>query len=163
MCACTNETCWGGCPCGCNHTGPENVVYYRDRRGFVGGPNPGNVDASARRVLVVDPENRKQAERLQTALVAHTPRELRGGDRNVWDAQFLDGTQAALRSLIEPPKPPEPTGLGAVVEDTEGADWHRTRDGRWIAEDGLRSRAAGYAAIDVVRVLSEGVTDGGAA
>lgn len=57
-----------------------------------------------------------------------------------------------------PSKPDEPTGLGAVVEDAEGADWHRTREGRWIAEDGLRSRAGGWDHIAAVRILSPGVT-----
>lgn len=55
------------------------------------------------------------------------------------------------------PRIEEPKGLGAVVEDADGADWHRTRDGRWIAEDGLRSRACGWSHLSPVRVLSEGV------
>jgi hypothetical protein len=75
------------------------------------------------------------------------------------DGGLVSDKQAALREFAnpKPPNPEEPTGLGAVVEDAEGVDWHRTRVGRWIAEDGLCSRGAGWGHIDVVRVLGEGV------
>lgn len=91
----------------------------------------------ARRIIVIDPGDREQVGRLAQA---------------IWDApgnilEALDeAVQAALRSLVEP-EVEEPTGLGAVVEDAEGADWHRTREGRWIAADGLRTRAGGWAQI----------------
>lgn len=54
-------------------------------------------------------------------------------------------------------KPPEPTGLGAVVEDADGQRWVRFKgrlDDTW-AGDESNSR---YADIDAVKVLSEGVT-----
>lgn len=59
---------------------------------------------SVRPLVVLDPEDREQVERLARA---------------VWDRSVGPGGvpafQAALRSLLEPPKPPEPQGLGAVV------------------------------------------------
>jgi hypothetical protein len=77
----------------------------------------------------------------------------------------IDCMQAALREFANPtpPKPPEPTGLGAVVRERhseDGVDWVRvplaSNDERWFCGDTGEWRE--YADIDVVRVLSEGVT-----
>lgn len=165
MCACSNDNCWGGCPCGCKHTGPERVAYYRDRRGFVGGPNPEAHDASAKPVVVLDPNSRKQVERLRN----ETLRCLRDhiGNRAVDECAFTEGDlanamQAALRSLIADPRPEEPTGLGAVIDvsgelyvrdktTTTTAHWKRARG----QENGKRHRYDELCG--VVRVLSDGV------
>lgn len=73
--------------------------------------------------------------------------------------------QEALRSLAAPPtpRPDEPTGLGAVVEDAAGNRYLRCRTNDlapWYAEKpGDESRPYRYYHdLDVVRVLSEGVT-----
>jgi hypothetical protein len=64
-----------------------------------------------------------------------------------------------IDAQICPPKPAEPTGLGAVVEDAEGRRWVFTGDrdavGSWwlCADDPSR-----WPDIAAVRVLSEGVT-----
>jgi len=59
----------------------------------------------------------------------------------------------------KPPRPAEPTGLGAVVEDDEGAQWVRSgksyTDPNWRVCGG--SDWVYYPTIDAVRVLSEGV------
>jgi hypothetical protein len=64
----------------------------------------------------------------------------------------------ALRDLppVIVPRPEEPTGLGAVVEDAQGARWvrHQTTGGGGWYVDGI---ARPYADIAAVRVLSEGV------
>lgn len=69
-----------------------------------------------------------------------------------------------IEQQTRPPKPPEPTGLGAVVEDAEGVRWVRhciatCPEGddcdAWAHESDDDSRA--YDVIDVVTVLSEGV------
>ena len=103
-------------------------------------------------VVVIDPEDREQVERLDSAY------------QNALDSapQYLgvaDVMQTALRSLISPPRPVEPTGLGAVVEDiTEkwvagpGVPGGR----RWEPECGGEPRR--YVDIAAVKVLSEGVT-----
>lgn len=68
----------------------------------------------------------------------------------------LYGLATSIESQTRPPKPPEPTGLGAVVEDSEGVRWvrHRTSGGGGWFVDGI---ARTYDRIDAVRVLSEGV------
>jgi len=68
-----------------------------------------------------------------------------------------------IEAQTKPPKPAEPTGLGAVVEDSQGREWlRRVRDkGRapWAhydeSERGVYTRD--YDDINAVRVLSEGV------
>ena len=70
----------------------------------------------------------------------------------------------ALRDQIEtqtkPPKPAEPTGLGAVVEDARGRKWVRADIDRepWFSDERTGEDCwRAYADIDAVRVLSEGV------
>lgn len=71
---------------------------------------------------------------------------------------------AALREFVNPtpPKPDEPTGLGAVVEDARGALWVRWstghREGRNWKHHTRSGEYLSWGYIDVVRVLSEGVT-----
>lgn len=112
-----------------------------------------------RPLIVIDPEDREQVERLH----------------NLWlrepDAGFRC-LQAALREYADPkppkpPKPDEPTGLGAVVEDAEGVLWMRVdpHPGRGFSEVAAwRSRVPlavprenRWSKVDAVRVLSEGV------
>lgn len=106
-------------------------------------------------LVVIDPEDREQVERLAERI------------GHLWKSHTYvrDVVQAALREFANPtpPKPEEPTGLGAVVETVRGelfvrdkttttvAHWKRARGG----ESGKRHR---YDNIDAVRVLSEGVT-----
>lgn len=70
-----------------------------------------------------------------------------------------------IESQARPPKPAEPTGLGAVVEDAAGQRWTRydERDPQpwWRTSTGdpdepIECRFA-YADIDAVKVLSKGV------
>ncbi len=73
---------------------------------------------------------------------------------------------AQIKEQTKPPKPPEPTGLGAVVEDVKGRRWVRTslrKPGLWSYTESdavTNTNSSGlspYDRIDVVRVLSEGV------
>lgn len=102
-------------------------------------------DDRARPLVVIDPENREQVERLMRAA------------RNN-DTVGVESMQSALRSLITPPKPGEPKHIGAVVLDEDGEEWTLARpfaNNKWI-----NSRTADYATypqIAAVRVLSEGV------
>lgn len=117
--------------------------------------------SEVRPLLVIDSEDREQVERLCNAI-----------DKAFNDVR-IDGTgpnstelaQAALRALAnpQPPKPDEPTGLGAVVEDSEGSRWIRCW-GPGIRMAWIGSRLpdaedewATYDSIAAVRVLSEGV------
>lgn len=74
-----------------------------------------------------------------------------------------DYHDAAMVRVPKPPKPNEPTGLGAVVEDAAGERWIKVYafgddDRTWAVHGCVGSiydwRA--YADIDAVRVLSEG-------
>lgn len=74
------------------------------------------------------------------------------------DYTFRLGTLQAVKAQTKPAKPPEPQGLGAVVEDAAGNQWVRAarKSGNsWHKPIGTWSR---YEHIDAVRVLSEGVT-----
>jgi hypothetical protein len=120
--------------------------------------------------VVIDPEDAEQVERLAEALDV----AFRKVDPEGW-ANANEGTdeegeaivRAALREFARPtpPKPEEPTGLGAVVEDAEGevwvrlpdppdADWNLDKPWRGGAGFGTRRH---WQIVDAVRVLSEGV------
>lgn len=113
-----------------------------------------------RPLVVIDPEDREQVERLVTLV--------RDQIRFGVVEEYEDRLQAALRSLITPPRPEEPTGLGAVVEDVNGRRWihidtHRDCNDDWVPL-GVKTRTLlGQAAprhrfdgIQAARVLHEG-------
>lgn len=111
-----------------------------------------------RPLVVIDPEDREQVEALILAWAKEEP-ATRIDDLAVG----VTRAQAALRSLIADPKPAEPMGLGAVVEDADGNLWvlavTRKGYGRWRQSDGDgRGRFRSWGHITAVRVLSEGVT-----
>jgi len=66
----------------------------------------------------------------------------------------------ALRSFSTPPKPVEPTNVGAVVEDMHGRIWYLRSPAlepyRWACWD-VSAYTRAYAEVPAVRVLSEGV------
>lgn len=133
-----------------------------------------------RPLVVIDPEDREQVERLAVAYT--TVESARSGDEyRAWEnrsaearGRIVDGLAAALREFANPtpPKPEEPTGLGAVVEDADGAryvrdyergamPWALTKrtDTNGEHVDAYDSKARrSYADIAAVKVLSEGVT-----
>lgn len=107
-----------------------------------------------RPLVVLDPEDVAQVRVLNLAL---------GGTLRDHEA-----VASALRSLLPPPKPPEPTGLGAVVEDAEGHHWVRAFfPGADASSDDWRRGDTPYhsnerewhryADIDAVRIVGEGV------
>jgi hypothetical protein len=115
----------------------------------------------------IDPEDREQVERLAKVMDDEFAR--RGWvNQSTPDPDVVDAIQAALREFANPtpPKPEEPTGLGAVVEDAEGSLWFRmtlenqTWAGEvWQEQYGCDAdRWTKWADIAAVRVLSEGVT-----
>lgn len=76
-----------------------------------------SVPNGSHRVVVLNPEDREQVERLARDIEARHD----FGDNVIATSDIQD----ALHSLITPPKPPEPQGLGAVVEDEHGDLWLR--------------------------------------
>jgi hypothetical protein len=120
---------------------------------------------TARPLLVIDPEDRDQATRLWQAFAAYRLAH----ENEEWDG--IDAMQAALREFAnpKPPKPDEPTGLGAVVEAICGCDEgpHRfIHDPLSPRFEGRRTwkSACGHHAWSqlrtIVRVLSEGYEAG---
>lgn len=113
----------------------------------------------ARPLAVIDPEDREQVKRLCDLIpwLGSAP-------------NLVDDMQAALREYAapKPPKPEEPTGDGAVVEDAHGNRWTRIAGAPPLDPHGAREcqsppwRRRSYAAkwwddLRAVRVLSEGV------
>lgn len=131
-----------------------------------------NFDAWAREFgfAVINPNGVGQVERLAIAYAAIS--SARSGDEyRAWENRspeardrIIEDLAAALREFANPtpPKPDEPTGLGAVVEDAEGRRWMRGSSTRglkvWVNDDALDSEWRAYRDIAAVRVLSEGVT-----
>lgn len=119
---------------------------------------------NVRPLVVIDPEDREQAARLIALFSDQFTAWSTDGERDA------DKMQAALREFAnpKPPKPEEPTGLGAVVEDAAGLLWVRVEphDPRnAIAVHAWRNRVVNavprensWLHVDAVRVLSEGVT-----
>jgi hypothetical protein len=105
-----------------------------------------------RPLVVIDPEDREQVERLLEDWWQ------RGGFGN--GAEGHDNMQAALREFADPkpPKPVEPLGLGAVVEDVEGLLWVRAGDDEPEWRNDAMGAWKSYADVAVARVLSEGVS-----
>lgn len=124
-----------------------------------------------RPLVVIDPEDREQVERLAEMFHACRPLAIKWDDCTSADRKASgDAMQAALRSLIAPPRPAEPTGLGAVVEDENGRRWTRIAADDDPVDEYLRTQlsppwrsrgmsAKWWAHLRAVRVLSEGVRD----
>ena len=131
--------------CG-EHDGRSTQNWTADSHGTVTPIRP---------LVVIDPENREQVERLTDALQGV------GIDTTGWDL-----VRAALREFADPkpPKPEEPTGLGAVVEDAAGLRWTRVEAGEaktwnpWFPAGDPDMQPDEWARIDAVRVLSPGYT-----
>ena len=102
----------------------------------------------ARPLAVIDPEDKEAVERLSSLTEANGGPTFFAGD--------VGKLQAALREFAnpKPPRPEEPTGLGAVVEDVWGHRFVRVGARAWrnVNEDSFCI----WLHIDVVRVLSEG-------
>lgn len=113
-------------------------------------------NCAIRPLVVIDPEDREQVERLLS-------------NYHGWKWEHatkqpsITDMQAALREFASPtpPKPDEPMGLGAVVEDDQGLKWTRAGSSS-IAGNWLRIGSNSYvrwSEIAAFRVLSEGVSD----
>ena len=124
------------------------------------GPNGWIGDSTAkeaRPLVVIDPEDREAAKRLL---------ETYGRQFTAWTPELdsnVTRLQAALREFANPtpPKPAEPTGIGAVVEAVYDNRFVRIDRGNkaWRRVGDIDpSATCSWEDIDAVRVLSEGVT-----
>jgi hypothetical protein len=118
----------------------------------------GKPDPTDRPLVVIDPEDAEQVNRLADAFCFARWSHIDGSEE--CDPLTRSSMRAALREFANPtpPKPDEPSGLGAVVEDADGHQWARAMDDAapWCRRDG-GARWAGWKYVDAVRVLSEGV------
>lgn len=106
----------------------------------------------ARPVVVIDPEDREQVTLLNELIQIQPQSDTR---------PLVDVLRDALREFAnpKPPKPVEPTGLGAVVEDEDGSLHVRTSGhivNPWRSETDGSSRS--WSLVAAVRVLSAGVS-----
>lgn len=134
-------------------SGPERAMWVGGEWVVTGGRSRASNYLVARPLVVIDPEDREQADRLC--------RTWFGGSEPALEAS-VDDMQAALRSLIAPPKPDEPGGKYAVVVDADGNEWVKCANNGgprpWLRNGYLtRAKWTAYADIRAVRVLSEGV------
>ena len=122
-------------------------------------------DRTARPLVVIDPEDAEQVERLLASLMTQWPKVVVGlpvDDRDALNQIYLVAIKQALREFANPksPKPDEPTGLGAVVRDAGGRRWVRALApldsvAPWKRDD--CGHWGDWSGIDAVEVLSEGV------
>jgi hypothetical protein len=109
-----------------------------------------------RPLVVIDPEDPDAVERLAALLWPHYD------DASMAHLRKSEVTADALREFAnpKPPRPAEPMGLGAVVEDADGRLWvragHSHTDPNWRVAGS--DEWTGYADVRAVKVLSVGVT-----
>lgn len=101
---------------------------------------------NCRPVVVIDPDNAEHVAALHDALV---------GDNWYGSRGYL---QAALRSLVPPPRPPEPKGWGAVVKDENGWYWVLVSPETRAWHNAGASHPRMWTDISVARIVSEGVS-----
>lgn len=158
----------------CNEFGVWNVAICTLRVGYIGyGWRFGVADMwmrvgehEARPLAVIDPEDRRQVERLRDlADIAYREQNGDHGDIDISRGRGERGNafQAALREFADPkpPKPDEPTGLGAVVESEDGRRWVRSKDITTVChwKPSAGGRRVRWSDLPHVRVLSEGVAE----
>ena len=151
----------------CRHEAHDRTPHWHYANG--GWDELGYTANQARRIVVIDPEDREQVERL---MAVYTGEAVKRGAISFagYADKRADSMRAALREFATPtpPKPDEPAGLGAVVEDADGLKWVSVEEmppfGRWycgvlpeddcsIADGAFRE----WSALSAVRVLSEGI------
>lgn len=133
------------------------MTYYLTVNGRIIDARKEIVVSSDRPVVVIDPEDREQVERLADAILT----EAAGYsiDRAIIVCAFEKFASPT------PPKPEEPTGLGAVVRDTEGFYYSRgytkgESTHQWhVVDPAIRKRMSWWKweDMDVTEVLSPGV------
>lgn len=147
----------------------EVKVYLRQRKGAFAGAtdrwmsSDGTVSKAFgladwhRLLVVIDPEDAEQVNRLADAFCAARWSHMPGSDE--CDPLTRSAMREALSEYLRPtpPRPDEPQGLGAVVEDAKGLNWIRIHPGGPAWVNGYQ-RWAEWSEVDAVRVVSPGVT-----
>lgn len=136
----------------------EEGRWHGGRAGALHGP-----EMTARPLVVIDPEDREQVERLAEAILYAAT--VAGLDhvsyRGTSGDERLGVLVEAVRSLVAnppPPKPDEPTGIGAVVEDEDGVLWMNYPGMFALPWSAPGQPSCKWSELGFVKVLSEGVT-----
>jgi hypothetical protein len=156
-------------------TGERFIVDSEGRCFWPGSEDARTVGVSGRPapqdrpLVVIDPEDRPRVDQFTDILAAagvevgpvEVARYTTPTDSRIHYRQaFEDKVQQALRSLIAPPRPEEPMGLGAVVEDADGVLWVQTGHdvtNPWShGSNGGHLQPRAYDKIDGPKVLFEG-------
>lgn len=114
---------WGPDQDGDWHVLEPGNVYDRNLAQFVGEKSI----TDARPLVVLDPDSDDDCRRLMEAALAHRSATI----------PTLETIRGILRALADP-KPPEPTGLGAVVRLGDGRTAvraHATSEHPWVISD----------------------------
>lgn len=118
------------------------------------------INADARPLVVIDPEDREQTARLADLFCEARWCHVKGGDTDDCDPLTRSSMREALAAYIAPTKPAEPTGLGAVVEDRAGSGYVRVSERKrpWLRVG--TDNHVHWSEIDdtPIVVLSEGAT-----
>ena len=127
--------------------------YYTDTHGWLHRNCHHGVGCHP--IVVIDPEDAEQVQRLWDIYIEQNDVH-----------PTMGGLPAALREFAAPtpPKPDEPQGLGAVVEDAEGALFVRTvlpvEDADVLNKPWSNGPVRRHwQVVDAVRVLSHGYTE----
>jgi hypothetical protein len=138
----------------CANTSHSNGPHWHNESGLADGPHD-----IRRPLVVIDPEDREQVERLARMLWYASPGADWGQPHGEPYPQFNADMQAALREFADPkpPRPEEPTGLGAVVRDADRRRWVRT-NGVWDRQETepIAPLSCRWDDVQAVEVLDEG-------
>jgi hypothetical protein len=152
----------------------EGGVVWHSSGGGAGHNNRKDVVREVRPLVVINPvaitgpdETVDEDPALEIANCLKRLAEREGADANngSYRGRVAARLSEAFRSAVTPPRPPEPQGLGAVVEDAEGRKWLRLGDDDDLRRPwALEGNVGGYMAdwrqwdrIAAVKVLSDGV------
>lgn len=105
--------------------------YYMSLAGHV---SPNKMHPSDVAVVLISPEDREQVDALTKAIVE----AMYAAGQHACAANGIhpDTIATALRSLIAPPKPDEPTEPTARIADRRENIWRLLADGDWVCTSG---------------------------
>lgn len=120
-----------GCPWGHGDRDWSETPHWHYENG---GWSPADTATPHRPLVVIDPEDRQQVERLGDAFCLARWDHLPGS--NECDPLTFSSMQAALREFANPTPPKPPQDVTARVTDRRDNIWRLLADGEWVCVDG---------------------------